>query len=392
MKKRIAFVVQRYGEQIAGGAEYHCRELSEHLADRYEVDVLTTCAMNYTPWDNYFPEGVEKKKGVRIIRFPVERIRDTFRMRTLTDKLDVGSIATDDEWIAELGPFCPGLIDYLRDHAGDYAVVIFFTYAYYPTVQGLKLRLPNAILLPTAHDEPQIYKRVYKDLFKLPKAILYNSIEEREFLRKSFSTDGIPSRTTCCGIDVPDDERYGMPDKLRDIGDYVVYIGRVGDGKNFGELNKFFLEFKYRNPSDLKLLVVGKFNEGVSVRHSKDIVYSGFVTNDERTAILRNARFLINPSLYESLSLVILESMAVKRPVLVNGRCEVMKGQCIRSNAGLYYMNFFEFEAAMLYMLNEKDAYDEMCVNGLSFVKNNYSWDFVVENVSSLIEEVSLRA
>lgn len=42
MKDRIAFAVQRYGLEVNGGAEYHCRILAEHLSGRYEVDILTS--------------------------------------------------------------------------------------------------------------------------------------------------------------------------------------------------------------------------------------------------------------------------------------------------------------------------------------------------------------
>ena len=98
---------------------------------------------------------------------------------------------------------------------------------------------------------------------------------------------------------------------------------------------------------------------------------------------------MVMPSIYESLSLVILESMAVKRPVLVNGNCAVLKGQCIRSNAGLYYTDYFEFEAALDYMLHQQDAYEQMCENGRRFVERNYSWDKVTADVCSLIEEIS---
>ena len=391
MKKRIAFVVQRYGEQIAGGAEYHCRVLAEHLTSRYEVDVITTCSISYTPWDNYLKEGVEEKNNVTIHRFSVEKIRDTFRMRSLTAELETEKENAESEWIAELGPYCPGLIEYLKDNWQRYAAIIFFTYAYYPTVEGMKNKFPNAILLPTAHDEPQIYKSLYRKMFKLARAILFNSIEERKFLCRNFLDEKIISRTTCCGIDIPNEKQLGIPERFNIENNYVLYIGRVGGGKNYSQLNKYFLEYKYRNPSDLKLVVAGKFDEGIKVTHSKDIIYTGFVSDEERTALLQNALFLINPSIYESLSLVILESMAVGKPILVNGQCEVMKGQCIRSNAGLYYENFFEFEGAMLYMLNDKVAYNEMCSNGLEFVKRNYSWEFVVENVSSLIEEVALN-
>ena len=78
----------------------------------------------------------------------------------------------------------------------------------------------------------------------------------------------------------------------------------------------------------------------------------------------------------------------MKRPVLVNGKCSVLKGQCIRSNAGLYYTSYFEFEAALNYILNNKEAYIKMCDNGYRVVKENYDWNTIIDNVASLIEEI----
>ena len=42
-KEKIAFIVVRYGKDINGGAEYHCRMLAERLVNDYDVEVLTTC-------------------------------------------------------------------------------------------------------------------------------------------------------------------------------------------------------------------------------------------------------------------------------------------------------------------------------------------------------------
>ncbi len=55
------------------------------------------------------------------------------------------------------------------------------------------------------------------------------------------------------------------------------------------------------------------------------------------------AELLIMPSYFESLSMVALEAWALGKPVLANARCDVLKGQCIRSNAGLYYDGRSEF-------------------------------------------------
>ena len=388
-KDRIAFVVQRYGSNINGGAEFHCKALAEHMTEAYQVDVLTSCACGYTPWDNYFDEGTEIINGVQVRRFSVDKIRNPVCFRELTEKIQLNDISVEEDWISEVGPYCPSFLEYLERHSFDYKAIIFFTYAYYLTFVGLKLNLPNTILIPNAHDEPNIYRTVYRKVFQCAKAYLYNTVEERQFLYDHYNTQLKPSRLICAGIDIPRDVREKLPETLKEFREnYIVYVGRVSNGKNFRELNRFFIEYKYRNPSLLKLVVVGKVDEGMEIINSKEIIYTGFVTEEEKNAIIQNAKFLVMPSKYESLSLVILESMAAKRPVLVNGKCEVLKGQCIRSNAGLYYTNFFEFESTINYILNNKGAYYQMCENGHQFVKNTYDWNQIIKNVKSLIEEI----
>ena len=50
--RRFAFVVQRYGLEVNGGAELECRWTAEHLSRFMNVDVITTCAIDYDRWAN----------------------------------------------------------------------------------------------------------------------------------------------------------------------------------------------------------------------------------------------------------------------------------------------------------------------------------------------------
>ena len=72
---KVAIVVQRYGADINGGAEQHARYVAEHLAKHVTVEVLTTCAREYTTWKNEYPEGVDRLRGVTVRRFATGRTR-----------------------------------------------------------------------------------------------------------------------------------------------------------------------------------------------------------------------------------------------------------------------------------------------------------------------------
>lgn len=367
MKEKIAFVVHRYGQEINGGAEYHCRMLAEHLINIYDVEVLTSCSRGINPWDNVFMAGKDQINGVTVRRFPV---------------LD-GS-AFPAKTIENIGPYAPTFVDYLRENHKKYRAIILMTFNYYLTYMGLSLNLDNTIFLPTVHDGPTIRWDVYQNVFDHPRGILYNSAEEKEFILNYFKTMHIPSRTTCYGLDVPPLEIFGE-DKT---GNYIIYAGRVSQSKNFAELNEFFLKYKQSHPSDLKLVVIGKIDNNMVVRHHDDIEFKGYVSDNEKEMYIRNAKLLVLPSKNESLSIVLLESMAYGKPVLVNGTCAVLKGQCLRSNAGLYYTNYEQFEAELEYMLRHPDICEEMGRNGYRFVKEGYSWNVVKDNITSLIDEI----
>src|SRR5205085_2895805 len=62
---KLAFVIQRYGLEVAGGSEMHCRWLAQRLARHHDVRVLTTCALDYLEWNNHYPAGEALVEGIR---------------------------------------------------------------------------------------------------------------------------------------------------------------------------------------------------------------------------------------------------------------------------------------------------------------------------------------
>lgn len=386
MRKKIAFVCQRYGFEVNGGAELHCRQLAERLKDIYDVEVLTTCAVDYVTWENYYKEGVEDINGITVRRFKVDKPRNMKKFSSFSAKVMGVEHSDEDEekWIDDQGPYSTKCVEYIKEHASDYHVVIFMTYLYYITARGLCMGLKNAFLLPTAHDEPPIYLNYYKKVFENASALIYNTIEERQFCEKMFDVSDTPNIIAGVGVDVPDKSALFDAREHYGLSDYILYVGRIDESKGCGTLFKYFSEYKKRNGGELKLVLVGKSVMDIPKRD--DIIPLGFVSDEEKFSLINSSELLVLASEFESLSMVVLESMAYEKPVLVNGRCMVLKGHCRKSDAGLYFENYFEFEGALNYLLTHKDECAVMGRNAKKYVDENYRWDIIVKKVSSLIE------
>ena len=386
MKKKIAFVIHRYGEGVDGGAAAHCRSVAEQLLRYYDVEVLTSTSLNY-PYNEYFETGTDLLNGVIIRRFAIERFSDETLRTEYKKKMMQGSQEFERKWMEENGPFCPALIDYLETNFKNYKAIFFFGYNHYLSYAGIMLNLPNSILIPLAHDEAPIYTSAAESVFKNARAFMFNTIEEKQLVERLFGKITVPNRVTCYGLDI---EAVGdsLPDKYQSLTPFIIFAGRVTQNKNFAELNKYFIEYKKKRNTNLKLLVLGRVQNGFSFEYHEDIVFTGYVSESEKRALMRNAVLLVLPSKYESLSIVVLESFMQERPVLVNGRCPVLVGQCRRSNAGLYYTNYSEFEAELDYLIDNRDICDQLGKNGREFVIKNYSWDSVLDNFNSIIKEI----
>jgi len=383
MKKKIAIVVQRYGTEVNGGSELYARLLAEHLIDDYDVEVLTTCALDYITWGNYFPEGMSYVNNVKVRRFHVDKQRDMQQFIKVNEK-KMGGLITDQVWIDEQGPYCPSCIEYIEKNRDNYDVFIFVTYLYYLTVMGMGEVSNKAILVPTAHDEPYIYLEKFKKVFTSPRAIVFLTEEEKSFVHNLFMNESILSDVIGAGIDVPELDLSLEINSNLEMGNYLVYAGRIDISKNCPELFNYFIEYKKRNPSNLKLCLMG--SEKISIPKHPDIISLGFVSDEDKFRYLAGAKMLVLPSQFESLSFAVLEAMALGVPVVVNEKAEVLKGHCKKSSAGLYYSNYFEFEGCLIFLLSHSDIYKQMSINAKEYVRANYRWDVVIDKYKKIIE------
>jgi glycosyltransferase involved in cell wall biosynthesis len=403
---KIAFVVQRYGTEILGGSEYHCRLIAERLAPKHQVEVLTTCAQDYITWQNEYPEGHDRIRGVTVRRFANAQTRDIHAFNRYSEWIFTNDHTRDDEmeWLRQQGPWCPSLLEYLERHHSQYEILIFFTYLYAPTVLGVRIAPQKSILVPTAHDEPAIHLEIYKELFGAPAAIAYNTEVERRFLTTHFSMRAVEEETVGCGVELPQAQQYPRDRQPGDVqeeqdldsptfrphladrgttfrrrhrlhGPIALYGGRIDPGKGCEELIEYFSAY-VNGGGDASLVLMGV--KLMPLPEEPFIRFAGRLSEQERTQALEAATVVVVPSPYESLSLLALEAFSVGTPVLANARSEVLVDHCQKSNAGLYYADRFEFDECLRLLVADQRLRAIMGANGRDYVRNNYRWDVII--------------
>ena len=411
----IAFVIQRYGAEILGGSEYHCRLIAERLAKRHQVEVLTTCARDYITWENEYPEGEDRIRGVTVRRFANDRTRDLASFNEYSDWIfhNEHSRADEEEWLKKQGPWSTSLIAYLQQHHRSYDAIIFFTYLYAPTVQGLPIDPARSILVPTAHDEPAIRLELYRDVFSLPAGVAYNTAVERGFLKQLFSITAKTEETVGCGVELPPSHLHDPPAappepsdadaptngtgavgsplsargavvrrRHRLYGPLALYGGRSDPGKGCEELIDYFNSYA-ESDGDASLVLMGV--KLMPIPEAPHIRFAGMLSETERLEALEAATVVVVPSPFESLSLLALESFSVGTPILANARSEVVTDHCQRSNAGLYYANRNEFRECLRLLIRDAPLRAAMGRQGRDYVRSNYRWDVIMGKYDRLI-------
>jgi len=384
---KLACVVHRYGADIAGGSEGHCRLIAEHLAAHHDVTIVTTCAKNHITWANHYPAGETHERGTRVLRFPVARERDMRRFMDLSDLIAADRATPDEQeqWFRENGPDAPELLEHLRRHGAGYDRVLFWSYRYADTYFGLPLAAERAVLVPTAEEDPVIHVDALEAFFARPKGFLFLTPEEQALVAARMP-GGTPSAIIGSGLDpAPAASDLSSLDALGLSDPFVLYLGRIDPNKGCQTLIRHFLRY-VEGGRPVQLVMAGPAS--MPIPDHPRIRPLGFVDEAVREALLRKARALIMPSPYESLSMVLLEAWNHGLPALVNARCKVLRGQVERADGGLYYSSAIEFIAGLDYLLDHPDAARQLGRQGLAYVDRQYRWPIVLEKIDALLAQV----
>ena len=364
-----------------------------------DVEVLTTCALDYLTWKNHYPAGITVINGVSVHRFLTDQPRDMKHFnafaRTLFAKQS-RTLVDELTWIQLQGPYSSELLTYIKEHEAQFDLFIFVTYSYATTFLGLQLVPRKSLLIPAAHDEPQFYFTAYQPIFHIPLGIMYNTNEERRLVQTTWGNSYIPWCIAGVGVspsgsDQPApstdlktgedaQDRFALPDSP-----YLLYIGRIDVMKGCRQLIAYFLSYLQFRP-DLHLMLIGK--PAMEIPDHPHIHAVGFVSEAQKNEAIQKAILLVNPSEYESLSLVILEAWQQGIPVVVNGRSDVLAEHCLASNGGLYYTNYDEFVVCLELLLSQQKLRHTLGQQGKQYVKARYTWNTVEKTYVDFIMKI----
>jgi len=392
---RVAIVVQRCHADVVGGSETLAWHYAQLLSDAYQVDVLTTTAIDTSVWANTLPAGPETKDGVRIVRFPVtigrsrywsalhDRLTEEFGPLVPTRNQDVPqlhwTIALQEDLVRHQGPYSEPLLRYINENWRDYRAIIFITYLYPTTYFGLQ-QLPagRALFAPTLHDELPAYLPAYKYAARHARELVWLTAAEQRVGQKLWGD--LPGRIVSMAIETNVREPQWAPVP------YLLYSGRVDPNKGCVQLFDYFITFKKTHPSQLRLIITGK--DDIPIPQHEDIDFRGFVSAEEKFRLMSGAMLFVSPSPNESFSIVTLEAMAQNTAVLANNASTVLADHIKDSGAGRVYSDYQTFAHALSELSANEELLTNMGQRGRDYVLSRYQTEIVRQSLIASIESV----
>lgn len=386
--ERIAFVPPWYGTDILGGAEQVCRTTAERLvAAGLPVEVLTTTAKDlFSGWStDAHPPGTTLEHGVPVTRFPLDRtpIR-TFG--ALNERLIAGRRLTADEEIAYFRQSVNSQALYRAIGERERTIFVFIPYPFGTTYFGAQVVPASTYLLPALHDEGYARMRCWTPVFQAVRGVIALSKPERDLAQRLYGLPGEKLFLWGAGVDT---SPVGDPDRFRQRfgieGPFLFSVGRRDRTKNTPLLVEYVARYLLRHPTGPSLVLAGSGEVAIPARFRHHLIDIGRITEQEKADGCAAALALVQPSVNESFSFVIMESWLQRRPVLVHAGSAVLAEHCRASGGGLPFASFAEFAGCLDWLIEHPAAADRMGEAGRRYVLANYDWPIIVERYARLL-------
>ncbi len=388
-KPRIAVIPPRYGPEVVGGAEAVLSEVAHGLAVRgWEVEVLTTCAVDHYTWANHYPAGTSADGDVLIRRFPAVldtpgKFRDRIGARILGG--ETISIVDQQLWMND-SLRVPELYHHVLDHSDDFDVILCGPYMFWTTFAVGQIAPDRTVLMPCLHDEPPARLEIFRPLFGESRGIWFLTEPEQRLAEGLFD---LPSRTAEIGAGVTIPEHYDPEGFRASYGlanDFFYYAGRREWGKGWSDLLAAYERYAMAG-GQLDLVTSGVGDPEVPPTITGRVHDLGLLSVEDRNSAMAAARCYVQPSSLESFSLTVLEAWLAGTPVICNGASEVVAWHVERSGAGVRYHSLDELLGYLDVFGRDASMADELAADGRQYVLDHYQWSDVLDRIETTIAD-----
>jgi glycosyltransferase involved in cell wall biosynthesis len=383
---RIAFVSPRFHTTVLGGAELLARWFAERLSlAGHRVEVFTTCALDSVTWQNALRPGDEQHGGCLVHRYPVDRA-DPRARGEIEQRIRLGqrlSLEEEERWL-RAGVASAAMEEELSRRGREFDAVVGLPYLVGTTYFAFRAVPDRFFLLPCLHDEAFARMSATSLMLAQARGVLFNSVPERD-LAQRINPGLARSAVVGVGFDPPvtvDPDAFRA--KYEVPGPFAVFVGRLEVDKNVPQLIRYFRRYAERRASRLELILVGDGDVQVP---TDGPVRKLSIEWGDRDSMLGAALLLFQPSLKESFSIVMMQAWLSQTPVLADARSEVAAYHCQRSNGGLWFANYPEFEELVDRLEKDDGLRRGLGANGREYVRCEYAWPRVLERLERALRD-----
>jgi glycosyltransferase involved in cell wall biosynthesis len=384
---RIAFVPARFGQGAVGGAEIVLEQMARRLQARgWEVEVLTTCALDHHTWENVLPAGKSMEDGLLVHRFPVVTTPGPERAQLEQAILGGAPLRLHEQqrWM-NAGMRSPEIFHHLLDHAADYRTIVFTPYLFWITFACSQVAPERSVLWTCLHDEPYAYLELFQPLLTGVGGLLFQTPPEHELAHRLVPTPA-PHALVGCGVEVPEGyDPEGFRRRHGIEGRFLLYAGRREGAKGWETLLEQLAGILGGRDLPFTLVTMGGGEVRPPAAIADRVVDVGFLPDAERDAAFAAADAYLQPSRYEAFSRTIMEAWLAGTLVIANGGSDVVRYHCERSGAGLLYDDELELAECLAFVAEAPDAAAALAARGRSYVLDNYQWDTVLDKVEAAL-------
>lgn len=232
-------------------------------------------------------------------------------------------------------------------------------------------------LFPKYHPASRVlfYKLFFKICLQNSYKIVVDSISTKEDLIKFFDTP--PEKISIIYPTLPKNTMMQKKNNMNIDFPYFLFIGTLEPRKNIESIIKAFKLIKDQKNIRHKLILCGKkgwmykdiFQLISSLKLENDIIYKGYITDQEKSYLFHHAECFVFPSYYEGFGIPVLEALQSGCPVITSNVSSLPE---VAGKAGILVdpNNTDELAHAMNTIITNEKVRKKMREEGYKQIKN----------------------